>query len=227
MKTSFNTPNKKFRIRSWLFGLTLVVTFLVIALGTSTYAIGCIGCSSSSSGQWYPDRGRLVYTGRSNSVYIDAKWSNPGNWYKRPRGLYTRVGIEFGFATYRKSYFNGLPFKGCSSQTTLPLGYDDCPTAGVSENWGTKVFGYGTWDAKQIIKNKWYYSSIDLQRSNHYYKYDYYRRLPLDYNLYAKELDVTGNWDIWQNVYNKKATKVLIRQSSPDIFVWKPLTKGF
>jgi hypothetical protein len=95
---------------------------------------------------YYPSAGTLYYHG---FTYMSSsmRWSSPGPWSSPAQGT---PGYEHDLYVEDSNYF---PY--CSSVTNLPVGYDDCPTAGVSEPNGM-VFSFGSFDATQIQANKVY-----------------------------------------------------------------------
>lgn len=54
--------------------------------------------------------------------------------------------MEFDFNVFSQEVLED----GCKSETDLPSGYDDCPTAGVSELDDYYAYGYGTRSAIAI-----------------------------------------------------------------------------
>lgn len=95
----------------------------------------------------FPDTGTIYYDGYE---YVSSffKWYNPGPW----TAPIPDSGYEHDLAV--PAYY----FSACMSWTSLPSGYDDCPTAGYSEDnpyiW---VFSFGTFHAPQIQANTWYW----------------------------------------------------------------------
>jgi hypothetical protein len=113
----------------------------VIALFFMFFAV-----SPAISATYYPDDGDLWYNG---SYYADSylKWNYPGGW------SVSDPGYEHDFAT-SKNYFNK-----CTSWTNLPYGYNDCPTAGVSEPSSYWTFSFGSYHIKNVTAKKWYFGS--------------------------------------------------------------------
>jgi len=109
---------------------------------------------------YYPNHGTLYYDGNS---YADSwlLWDALGPWQ------HNDPGYEHDLAA--KKYY----FKGCTSWTNLPAGYDDCPTAGVSENGDMWSFTFGTFHAKRIQAGTWYFGFWSLERgtasTTHFY----------------------------------------------------------
>jgi len=58
-----------------------------------------------------------------------------------------------------KSAFSFLMFNRCTSWTNLPYGYNDCPTAGVSEPSSFWTFSFGSYHIKNVTPYKWYFGS--------------------------------------------------------------------
>lgn len=101
----------------------------------------------------YPNNGDLYYDG---GFYADSyfKWFNVGGWVR------SNPAFEMDM-TLQASYLGT-----CTTYNNLPqTNYDDCPTAGVSEdNPNAKTYGYGTWNARGIVnsltyKGQWFFTS--------------------------------------------------------------------
>ena len=95
---------------------------------------------------YYPNSGSLYYDGAS---YADSylKWDDPGPWQ------HSDPGYEHDLVAH-KNYF-----RDCTSWTNLPNGYNDCPTAGVSEPSDMWSFSFGTFHARNIQAHTWYFGS--------------------------------------------------------------------
>ncbi|AFZ29068.1 hypothetical protein Glo7428_0467 [Gloeocapsa sp. PCC 7428] len=101
----------------------------------------------------YPNNGDLYYNG---AAYADSyfKWFNVGGWVR------SNPAFEMDMTVSKRAFIS------CTTYNNLPqTNYDDCPTAGVSENDPNyKSFGFGTWNAKGIINSltynaKWYFQN--------------------------------------------------------------------
>lgn len=118
--------------------LTRLMT--IVASLVTFPAFGQIGSVS-----YYPNNGDLYYDGL---FYLDSyiRWSGLGGWsVSDPK-------YEHDLWIKEDDFF----LTTCTTATSLPDGYDDCPTAGVSEESPGKVFSFGSWHAKKIIANKTY-----------------------------------------------------------------------
>lgn len=92
----------------------------------------------------YPHVGRFRYNG---AAYIEAyfTWHRPGGWTVAEPGFELDFDLQRGF------------FESCTSWSDLPDFYDDCVTAGVSENDPERMsFGVGTYSALFIERNREY-----------------------------------------------------------------------
>lgn len=94
-----------------------------------------------------PDRGALYYNGR---YYLGSFFA----WTKEPTWENASPGYEHDLHIPDENFFSG----SCTSYTTLPAGYDDCPTAGIFDRHGP-VYSFGSFDAKSIERNQWYYGA--------------------------------------------------------------------
>lgn len=93
----------------------------------------------------FPNEGNFSYNGAS-SAQAYFYWHKVGGWRNQ-----TRPGLEFDIALTNSNFFGS-----CTSVSDLPYkNYSDCGTAGVSD-WGSKNFGIGTYDAKNIQNYRWY-----------------------------------------------------------------------
>lgn len=127
--------------------------------------------SSAWGSQPYPNRGSFYYNGdRAFDIWM--MWEAPGGFFSHDP-VY-----EQGFAINRNYY------DSCTSFTNLPFAYDDCETAGVSEqDPNMYVFGWGSYHLivdqccntysrhsgyhpplsdDPIYPNGWYYAALDL-----------------------------------------------------------------
>lgn len=101
---------------------------------------------------WWPTDGRFYYDGKLYAqTYLE--WDHPG-------------AFESGHPGYEQDIdLNPNYVSECMATTTLPDGYDDCPTAGVSDppdEWG---FGFGSLHAQKIDADHTYFGSWDFTRS--------------------------------------------------------------
>lgn len=110
--------------------------------------VGLVFLSSAipSFAAYYPNTGDLWYDG---GYFADSYllWSYTGPWSVNDPGYEHDLAI-------RNHYFTD-----CTSWTNLPNGYDDCPTAGVSEPSDLWTFSFGSFHAKNILASTWYYGS--------------------------------------------------------------------
>ena len=115
--------------------LMIIAVFTTLSVASPTHAQ-----------TYYPDDGNLWYNGY---YFADSylRWNNPGGWSK------SDPGYEHDFAL-RSHYF-----KACTTWTNLPSGYNDCPTAGVSEPSNLWTFSFGSFHVKNVTRGRWYYGS--------------------------------------------------------------------
>jgi hypothetical protein len=101
---------------------------------------------------WGPGDGDLWFDGY---YFADSymRWLNLNGVYND--GWFPDPDPNFEMDIVMNQWFN----KSCTSWTDLPAGYDDCPTAGVSEPSTAWSFGIGTYHLKRVIVNGWYYAS--------------------------------------------------------------------
>lgn len=134
---------------------------------------------------WSPERmsgGKVVY----DAVVLNFEWYRPGDWN------FPYSGFEMDFNVYTKYLYSG-----CTATTSLPNGYDDCPTAGVSENNNSYIgFGFGTFVAKNIRDHYQYFGDIVI------YTNGYYRSgKTFDWNVSGQEnarrAGCSGVYNIW------------------------------
>lgn len=98
-----------------------------------------------ANASFYPNYGYLCYDGGSYG-YAYKYWSGtPGPWTG------DGPGYEHDLVLNNTSYFSG-----CTAWTNLPSGYDDCPTVGVLENPGERVFSWGSFHSPEIVGNTYY-----------------------------------------------------------------------
>jgi hypothetical protein len=95
---------------------------------------------------YFPNQGDLRYDGYffADSYFL---WDYPGQWATSDPGYEHDLGI--------RSYY----FEDCTSWTNLPNGYNDCPTAGVSEPSDLWTFSFGSFHARNIGAWTWYYGA--------------------------------------------------------------------
>ena len=99
--------------------------------------------SSVALAEYYPNSGSLYYDGFYYAS-SDIVWSDGWPWYSEYNGY------EHDFAI-RPNYLSS-----CTSWTTLPNGYDDCPTASA-EGGGFWAFAFGSYYGRDIVANQWYF----------------------------------------------------------------------
>lgn len=114
----------------------------------SFYALGALAAIASSTtvnAAYYPNMGDLYYDGQ---YYMDSwfVWSSPGPWSVESPGY------EHDLHVHDTNFFAST----CISATTMPDGYDDCPTAGVLDPDGP-VFSFGTFNANSLAANAAYW----------------------------------------------------------------------
>jgi len=135
----------------------LLSVFMLFALSI-TAMIACDGDGESSSPRFYPDMGDFYYGKSSTNVdyaefYIS--WTDPV--YDDPDFTGEPI-YEHDFNVYDTSIY-----ESCTSYSTLPDWYDDCPTAGFSDT-GYIGFGYGSFNASAIAPLADYYGILFLHR---------------------------------------------------------------
>lgn len=171
-------------MRRWAV-LLLAVTLSVFSFSLARGGGGGSSGGGSSDKKPYPDQGTIYYqppkTGSGSSknnsdnkhlIAVRMSFDNPGNWYVGPargnRGMHAGI-LEIDFfelqgdresTRLKKEY----PFfeTGCSSYSTLPEYYDDCPTSGVSEPRGKISHGFGSWNASSVSTSRTYWGYIYL-----------------------------------------------------------------
>lgn len=167
----------------------------------------------------HPNRGRLTYmspwewqiggvTTKVDRVFVSAHWDKPGNWPS------WNSGIEVDFNAW-PSRSRGVRLYGtCYSSTNLPAGYDDCPTAGVSESTAAYGFGFGSYEGRRILPGYPYWGAIYLKGP--------LIGIPIghtfDFNLTSGRTKVyfcSSSYNIWCRKVDE--ARILISQSSPDL----------
>ena len=97
---------------------------------------------------YFPNEGRLYYSGNTAVRSDGLIWYLPGDW------SVDRAGYEHDLVA-RNDYFTS-----CSSWSDLPNWYDDCETSCVSETSGNYcAFSFGTYNAT-LIEAGWPYTGI-------------------------------------------------------------------
>ncbi len=146
---------------------------------------GSGGGTPPSNLKAYPTSGTIYYqppqTGSGNArnssytqhlIALSLKFGRPGDWFTGPaRGDgRTHAGIlELDWFELRNGrilpgpspYFT-FPFfeSQCTSYSTLPEYYDDCPTSGISEPSGKLSHGVGSWNASSVSSSTTYWAWI-------------------------------------------------------------------
>ena len=104
---------------------------------------------------YFPNEGDIEYTGTTVVRYNEIWWDNPGDWSVE------KPGYEHDLVA-RNDYFTS-----CTSDTTLPEKYDDCPTACVDESSGSYcAFSFGTYNALLIEPAFPYWGRVILTRGS-------------------------------------------------------------
>lgn len=118
-----------------------LIIFTLSALAT----VSVLADATAKAGTSHPNEGDLLYDGES---YFDAYmlWDDP-TWTTSEPGYEHDLKITKGY------------FADCTSWTSLPDGYDDCPTSGVRDPAGKEIFGFGSFDANRINANTEYYGA--------------------------------------------------------------------
>ncbi len=101
--------------------------------------------------QWYPTQGQFFYDG-ARYFSVDASWANPGAW-PTLNGLALEIDL-----TLSSAFFLNAPGLGCVSWTTLPGGYDDCPTAGTLDGIKSWTYSVGSNKPLSILAGTTYHS---------------------------------------------------------------------
>lgn len=105
---------------------------------------------------WAPDDGDLVWWG-------DDTFDSILRWRDEPYYPLSH-GFELDIQVRHDPIDERLMFSGCWSWTDLPTGYDDCPTAGVSDPPGYRVYSVGAFEGWRIEPDFWYYSFWGMSR---------------------------------------------------------------
>lgn len=99
----------------------------------------------SASAAYYPEDGWLYYDGQY-LLFSYMWWDKSGPWGSQ------EPGYEHDLHIHDENFFTTR----CTAITSLPDGYDDCPTAGIFDANGP-VFSFGSFDAELIKPSQWYY----------------------------------------------------------------------
>jgi len=118
----------------------------------------CEDDGGGGEGTYYPDTGSLYYTGDTSTLDIasfDMVWSNP---------IYDDPDFD-GDDIYEHDFnvFTEGVYEACASWSDLPHSYDDCPTAGLDEDYGI-AFAFGSFDASAVKAGSTYFGEITLYR---------------------------------------------------------------
>ncbi len=168
----------------------------------------CEDDGEGGEGTFYPDTGSLYYTGYTDIQDIasfDMIWTNP--IYDDP---------EFdGDDIYEHDFnvFTDGVYGACDSWSDLPRAYDDCPTAGLDEDYGI-AFGFGSFDASEIWAGSTYFGEITFYR-----EVSVGDRVEFDFNVVGSEMHddyCFGFRSIWC-IFTRRS-KILISQSSPNLW---------
>lgn len=138
-----------------------VVLLAVVAMLVSQIRVG------GASQNYYPVTGHLYYDGQSYAESVMTFGSFVGPWSTSQPGYEHDLSVN-------DSYFNS-----CTSFTSLPNGYDDCPTAGFGDPPGKKVFSFGSFDAERIQPNTSYWG---------YWQFSGGSGTSTPYDLYGQEV---------------------------------------
>ncbi len=103
-----------------------------------------IGVASVAAASYYPANGNLTYSGQTyaNSYFA---WTSSGGWVTEQGGYEHSLKLQ-------DYYFNS-----CTAYTNLPNGYDDCPTAGIDDPAGHKIYSFGSFSLKNNLTLNYYY----------------------------------------------------------------------
>ncbi len=146
----------------------------IIAPATSSHPSG-----DRDTRPYLPDLGDLYYNGNATypvsflegiiyahrrRAFMDSvlQWNNPG--WGRPGGPGTTCSRSTIYCSTYEHDLEISPKKwatgGCTTWSTLPDWYNDCPTAGVSEHGSDEIIiSFGTFKAPDIESGKVYYGS--------------------------------------------------------------------
>jgi hypothetical protein len=121
--------------------------------------------ASRAMGSPYPNRGALYYQSpwergsfgriRQDRAVIYAYWDGGIGWRSPDSG------VEIDFNVWSVGWRRHV-YGPCYSTTNLPAGYDDCPTAGVSEDGAYRGYGFGSYFSFLIQKGYPYWGKIYL-----------------------------------------------------------------
>jgi hypothetical protein len=123
---------------------------LAEAVAIVVLLLGAVTADAHTCPNRWPHTGSMWYDGEN---YLDYQfvWHSLPNWHFYPNAFEMNTSFEWSFA------------EGCSAWTDLPEGYDDCSTAGTSEQdpmvWAA---GFGSYNAWAIQHNRTYYGSMWL-----------------------------------------------------------------
>lgn len=103
--------------------------------------VAVLTASTVASAYYYPATGDLYYDGYSYSDSMVNWGSSPGPWITNEGGYEHDFQAE---VTY---------FSACTSYSTLPNAYDDCPTAGALEDDpNNPVFSFGSYQLRNYVQ---------------------------------------------------------------------------
>ena len=110
----------------------------------SVAAVLMLASSALASATVYANYGWLQYNGQSYAESYFA-WSSPCCWVTDQGGYEQSIQLNDNY------------FASCTAYTNMPNGYDDCPTAGVDDPAGKKIFSVGSFSIKNnLIPNHYY-----------------------------------------------------------------------
>ena len=120
--------------------------------------------SDTDPDPYLPDEGDLYYNGDTNHLrighsFIDSvmRWDNP-RWHRNCAD--TAPITECSTYEHDLEIDDGWVANGCTAWSTLPDGYNDCPTAGLSEDDPDEIIiSFGTYRAPSIQNGEVYYGS--------------------------------------------------------------------
>lgn len=138
---------------------------------------GLLLLSTPASATYYPSSGHLYYNGFYYAESV-MRWSSPGPWST------TQPGYEHDLMV------NDNYWTSCTSYSGLPNGYDDCPTAGVGDPSGKRIFSFGAFDADLIVANQSYWG---------YWEFSGGTAGSTPYNLYGQE--VKHEFCFWDGIW--------------------------
>ena len=120
---------------------------------------------------------------------------------------------DFNVFEGNSDYDDTPKYSSCLSVSDLPNAYDDCPTAGVSDE-GYMGFGFGSWSADEIKPNRYYYGTVFLYRNEGVYEGEIFDFNVTGARMYHQFCPVN---DIW--CLGSAEAEILISQSSTDLIV--------